>query len=208
MQQRLAGALLAALMVLGCSQEPVAPATDELVLAEQAQAVAQEVAAATGTTAGGWIRRLLETLRTTDDPEARAYLEQARAYRLTAHEAREAGDLEAARENARLAFRSVLAAVIEIYPDAPVRTGAAVDEAIARIEVHLGTREAPRIRRVLAHVRELRNRADRALAEGDTVTALALNLRGMQILHWLVEHLRELHDHDGTADREMQEVSF
>ena len=78
-----------------------------------------------------------------------------------------------------------------------------MDQALARIEQHLGDRDAPRIRGVLAHVRELRTTADAALANGEPVTALALNLRGMQILHRLVEHLRGGMDHDGVADGEM-----
>jgi len=45
------------------------------------------------------------------------------------------------------------------------------------------------------------------LASGDSVTALALNLRSMQILHRLVEHVRENHrDHDEVADGEMEDV--
>ena len=58
---------------------------------------------------------------------------------------------------------------------------------------------------MIAHVRELRNAADPALANEDPVTALALNLRGIQILHRLVEHIRDRHDHDGVAEGEMHE---
>ena len=56
-----------------------------------------------------------------------------------------------------------------------------------RIERFLGGRDAPRIRAILGHVKDLRARSDSAFAAGDKVTALALNLRGMQILHRLVE---------------------
>ncbi|HEV8304074.1 MAG TPA: hypothetical protein VGQ25_03850 [Gemmatimonadales bacterium] len=211
MRTQMTAALAAALVIAACSQDPagVSGASDELVLAQNAQSIAQDVAASTGATYEGWWARLRDTLRTTDDPEARAFLDQAAAYRDSARAAWEAGDTTAARAYRRLAFRSVLAAVIEIYPNAPERTGLAVDQAIVRIERYLGGRDAPRIRLILAHVKDLRAEADRALAAGDKVTALALNLRGMQILHRLVEHIREAHrDHDAVADAEMQEVSY
>ena len=101
----------------------------------------------------------------------------------------------------------MLAAIIELFPNAPARTGAAVDTAVAKIENFLGDRDAPRIRALLAHVKDLRNQADAALASGDSVTALALNLRSMQILHRLVEHVRDHHrNHDEVADSEMEGV--
>jgi hypothetical protein len=103
----------------------------------------------------------------------------------------------------------VLCAVVEVFPNAAARTGLAVDQAIERIENFLGDREAPRIRAILAHVKELRVQAEAALASGDQVTALALNLRGMQILHRLVEHIRDRHtDHDERADGEMNSVGI
>jgi len=101
----------------------------------------------------------------------------------------------------------VLSAVIELFPNAPERTGAAVDTAVAHIEKFLGTRDAPRIRAILAHVKDLRTQAEAALTAGDKVTALALNLRSLQILHRLVEHVMENHrDHDEVADGEMEAV--
>jgi hypothetical protein len=210
MRKYIMAALATTLVAAACSQESTGPGLDsELVLAQQAQVIAQDVAATSGGLHEWWVRRLLDTLRTTDDPEALAFLEQARAYRDSARAAWEAGDTTAARAYARLAFRSVLSAVIEIFPNAPERTGLAVDQAIVRIERFLGGRDAPRIRRVLAHVKELRANADQAFANGDKVTALALNLRGMQILHRLVEHIRDAHrDHDIVADGEMQGVSY
>jgi hypothetical protein len=56
------------------------------------------------------------------------------------------------------------------------------------------------------HVRDLRNQADAALARGEPVVALAINLRAMQILQRLVEHLRDGIDHDALADRQMAEA--
>jgi hypothetical protein len=176
------------------------PSTQEITLAQEASLIAQDVGTTTGTTHDWWLRRLLDTLRTTDDPEARAFLAQARAYRDSAHQAFQAGDREAARRYLALSFRAILSAVVELFPNAPERTGNAVDQALARIEAHLGDREAPRIRAVLAYVRDLRARADAALAAGEPVDALALNLRAMFILHRLVDHLRDRADHDRIAD--------
>jgi hypothetical protein len=207
MQKILATALAGTLVAAACSHDSTGITANELALAQDAQVIAST--GTSSTTHEGWIRRLLDTLRTTDDPEALAFLQQARDYRAAARAAYEAGDRDAARENLRLAFRAVLSAVIEIYPDAPQRTGLAVDNAIARIEQFLGTRDAPRIREILAHVKELRAQADQALAGNDKVTALALNLRGAQILHRLVEHVRERHrDHDGVANEEMDAVGY
>jgi hypothetical protein len=195
-------------LLAACGREAAGPGADELVLAQEAQQIAQSAAATSGALHEGWLHRLLDTLRTTDDPEARAFLEQARAYRDSARTAREAGNYREARRYARLAFRSVLAAVLEIYPNAAVRTGAVVDNVIVRIEEFLGDRDAPRIRRVLAHVGELRAMSDRAADAGDTVTALALNLRALQILHRLVDHIRGIQDHDGVADAQMEAVGY
>jgi hypothetical protein len=211
MYKRMTIALAALTFAAACSQDPTGGTTDELVLAQSAQTIADNVAASPsgGTTYDGWFRRLLDTLRTTDDPEARAFLEAARANRDSAWTAFQAGDTAAARAYLRTAFRDVLSAVIELFPNAPERTGLAVDNAIDRIEQFLGGRDAPRIRAILAHVKDLRVQADQAFVGGDKVTALALNLRAMQILHRLVEHIRDNHrDHDDVADGEMQAVSF
>lgn len=211
MHKRMTIALAALTFAAACSQDPTGAASNELVLAQNAQVIADNVAAtpAGGTTCEGWFRRLLDTLRTTDDPEARAYLDSARANRDSAWAAFQAGDIAVARAYRRTAFRFVLSAVIEIFPNAPERTGLAVDNAIDRIEKFLGGRDAPRIRAILAHVKQLRVEADQAFVGGDKVTALALNLRGMQILHRLVEHIRDNHqDHDAVADGEMDEVGY
>jgi hypothetical protein len=209
MRTQMTAALAAVLVAAACSQDPTGVSSEELVLAQRAQQITDQVVATDGGTHEWWLRRLLDTLRTTDDPEARAFLEQARAYRDSARTAFEAGDLAAARAYWRQAFRSVLAAVIEIFPNAPERTGLAVDKAIVRIEEFLGGRDAPRIRAILAHVKELRAQSDQAFAAGDKVTALALNLRSMQILHRLVEHIRDRHeDHDGVAEGEMDAVNY
>jgi len=209
MHKRITIALAALTFAAACTQDPTAASSNELVLAQSSQAIADNVAATPGggTNCEGWFRRLLDALRTTDDPEARAFLEAARANRDSAWAAFQAGDTAAARVYRRTAFRDVLSAVIEIFPNAPERTGLAVDNAIDRIERFLGGRDAPRIRAILAHVKALRVEADQAFVGGDKVTALALNLRGMQILHRLVEHVRDNHrDHDDVADQEMESV--
>ena len=209
MRKHMTVALAAMLVAAGCSQDPTGVSNNELVLAQQAQLIAQDVATTTGANCEGWWRRLRDTLRTTDNPAARALLDTAAAYRDSAHAALAAGDTTAARAYRRLAFRSVLGAVIGIFPNAPERTGLAVDKAIVRIEQFLGGRDAPRIRAILGHVKDLRASSDSAFAAGDKVTALALNLRGMQILHRLVEHIRDRHrDHDDVADGEMQAVNY
>jgi len=210
MYKRLTIAIAALTFAAACSQDPTSNgSTNEVMLAQNSQQIADGVAASRdgGTNCDGWVRRLIDTLRTTDDPQARMYLDSARINRDSAWAAWQRGDTAAARVFRKAAFRDVLSAVIELFPAAPARTGAAVDTAVAKIENFLGDRDAPRIRALLAHVKDLRTQADAALASGDSVTALALNLRSMQILHRLVEHVRENHrDHDEVADGEMEDV--
>ena len=209
MRKLMAVALAAVFMATACNHDPSGVSPSEITLAQDAQLIAQDVAASTGATHEGWVRHLLDTLRTTDNPAALAFLQQARDSRAAARAALDAGDTATARADWRLAFRAVLSAVIELFPNAPERTGLAVDQAIVKIENFLGGRDAPRIRLILAHVKELRAEADKAFAAGDKVTALALNVRGIQILHRLVEHVRDgRRDHDAVADAEMQAVSF
>jgi hypothetical protein len=211
MHKRMTIAIAAMALAAACNQDPTGASADELALAQNAQVIADNVAATAGagTHFDGWIRRLIEALRTTDDPEAQACLAEARELRREAAAAFEAGHRDLARQLLRDSFLKVLCAVVEVFPNAPERTGLAVDQAIERIEGFLGDRDAPRIRAVLAHVQELRAHADAALAGGDGVTALALNLRGMQILHRLVDHVRDRHrDHDEVADAEMQAVGL
>jgi hypothetical protein len=196
-------------LLVACSQDATGPAPDEMTLAIQAERIAQDVAATTGTTHERWLWRLFQALRDSDDPEAQSCLAEARELREQARAAAAAGRREAARELYHQSFLKVLCAVVEVFPNAPARTGAAVDQVVARIESFLGDREAPRIRRILAHVEELRNQAN-ALIATDPVGALALNLRAIQILHRLAGHLRAIHDavhdHDAIADAVMDAV--
>src|SRR5438093_322478 len=210
MLKKMTVAVAALGLVAACNQEPTgASRTNEVMLAQNAQIIADNVAATPGggTNCEGWYRRLVDTLRTTDNVVAKAYVDSARINRDSAWAAWQRGDTAAARSFRKAAFRDVLSAVIALFPNAPERTGLAVDNAIAKIEQFLGDRDAPRIRAILAHVKDLRAQADAALASGDKVTALALNLRSMQILHRLVEHVRDNHrDHDEVADEEMENV--
>jgi hypothetical protein len=212
MHKRMTIAVVAALLgTAACQNEPTGASPNEVVLAQQAQVMVDQVAASpqNGVHFERWIRRLVDTLRTTDDPEALACLDEARTLRQEAFAAFQAGDRELARQKLHEAFLKVLCAVVEVFPNSAERTGAAVDQAIERIENFLGDREAPRIRELLAHVQDLRDQADAALASGDKVTALALNLRSIQILHRLVEHVRDHHqNHDDVADGEMDSASY
>jgi len=211
MYKRTTIAVAALLVAAACNQDPTGASANEVVLAQQAQSIADNVVASpnAGTHFEGWLRRLVEALRTTDDPEAQACLAEARDLRQQAGAAFRAGDRELARQLLHESFLKVLCAVVEVFPNSPERTGQAVDQAIERIENFLGDREAPRIRAILAHVQELRAQANEALAGGDKVGALALNLRSIQILHRLVVHVRDRHgDHDEVADTEMNEVGI
>ena len=203
--KRLATIAAAGLLLVACAENPMSPAQAELALAQEAQDLVSQDVNSLHHDYFGWMGRLFAALRTTQDPEALAFLDQAKAYHDSAAAARAAGNFEAAHAYFRLAFRAVLSAVIEIFPNAPQRTGELVDNAVTRIEARLGDREAPRIRRILAHVKELRAEAD---ASDDPVTQLAINLRCVQILHRLVHHVRSVtdHDRDRVADDEMHEA--
>src|SRR2546427_3608167 len=168
MHKRMTIALAALMFAAACSQDPTGAASNELMLAQNSQTIADNVAASRtgGTTFEGWFRRVVDTLRTTNDPVAIAYLDSARINRDSAWAARQRGDTAAAHAFRRAAFRDVLSAVIELFPNAPKRTGAAVDTAVAHNEKFLGTRDAPRNRAILAPLKDLRTQAEGALTAG------------------------------------------
>lgn len=202
-----AAAALSVAAACSSGESPTGTETSELALAQQAEVIASEIAVSTETRLEDWLRRLFAALRNSDDPEAQACLAEARALREEARAAFEAGNREAARALLRESFLKVLCAVVEVFPEAAERTGAAVDRIVARIEERLGDREAPRVRAILAYVQEIRVQAEAELAEGDEVSALALNLRAIRILHRLVSHFRADHaDHGAIADQEMHEI--
>src|SRR5256714_8550416 len=138
MHRRMTVAVAALLFAAACQHEPTGAGstTNEVMLAQNAEIIADNVAASRsgGTTCEGWFRRVVDTLRTTDDPIAIAYLDSARINRDSAWAARQRGDTAAARAFRRAAFRDLLSAVIELFPNAPERTGAAVDTAVVGYE--------------------------------------------------------------------------
>ena len=74
MLRRILPGLAVAAFAVACSTDTTAPLSTEAVLALDAQVIAQQVGAATGTTHERWFERLRDTLRTTDDPEALAFM--------------------------------------------------------------------------------------------------------------------------------------
>jgi len=94
------------LVAAGCSQDPTGASNSELVLAQQAQLIAQDVATSTApiVKAGGsgCVTRCARPMISA----ARAFLDQAVAYRDSARAALAGGDTTAARAYWRLAFRS------------------------------------------------------------------------------------------------------
>src|SRR2546423_8241947 len=107
MHKRMTFAVAAILLAAACKQDPTGATSNELALAQNAQVIADNAAATPGggTTCEGWYRRLVDTLRTTDNPVAIAYLDSARANRDSAFQARQAGDTAQARAYRRTAFR-------------------------------------------------------------------------------------------------------
>src|SRR6266487_3338957 len=95
MFRKMTVAVTALSLAEACNQDPTGTSsTNELILAQNAQTIADNVAATPGggTTCEGWFRRVLDTLRTTDDPVAVAYLDSARMNRDSARAAFERGD--------------------------------------------------------------------------------------------------------------------
>jgi hypothetical protein len=148
---------------------------------------------------GNWVQRLIRGINQQGSTEAIALLEQARTLRGEAREARVAGDSELFLSLMEQSKASLFEAVILTFPDAPERTGNAVDEAIARITERLGDRDAPRISEVLAEATELRVQAVAALAAGDDLTALDLNFQASRMLTRMVHFIR---DGQRRGDRE------
>ena len=135
--------------------------------------------------------RLIHGILASENERAIAMLHQARAKRAAA---RDEEDPEVRRQLRHEAHGLLLGAILQVYPNAPDRIGAVVDQALRRIHARLGDREAPRIRRVLGRVRHLRERAestDRRMAR------LHFNLTAAHMLHRLVHHVRH-----GTDDAE------
>src|SRR5262245_39363700 len=98
MHKRMTIAVAVMLTAAACQQEPTSVTTNELLLAQEGQVIVADVVATRdgGTHYDGWLGRLFEALRTTDDPEARACLEAARTLRQQARADFTAGDIRLA----------------------------------------------------------------------------------------------------------------
>jgi len=96
--------------------------------------------------------------------------------------------MDAARRYFVAAHETLFDAVVIVLPNAYERTGAVVDTILARITERLGDRDAPRIRRVLGVIAQVRSDAQAAAAT-DEGHALALNLRALAMLQRLRDHL-------------------
>lgn len=204
--------VLLALVAAACSRDSAGPgaaaSATEPLLAQQSQGIAQEVLSSTRTTLESLLQHALTALHDHPDPEAEACLAEARALHHDARAAHGAGDLEQAARLAHQSLLKLLCVVVAVFPDAAERTGHAADVVVGRIEQWLAGHDAPHIREVLEHVKELRSQAERELVTGNTLAALALNLRATQILHRLADHLPERHDHDAVAFRELYGIEY
>lgn len=139
---------------------------------------------------GNWVQRLIHGIREQGNEEALALLEQARTLRGEARDARAAGDETLFLSLMEESKQALFGAIILTFPEAPERTGSAVDAAIARITEKLGDRDAPRIRDVLASVIDLRVQAEAALAAGEDLVALDLNFQASRMLTRMVYFIR------------------
>ncbi len=139
--------------------------------------------------------RLIHGILASGNERAIAMLHRARASRAAAQDEE---DPEVRRQLLHEAHGLLLGAILQVYPNAPNRIGAVVDQALQRIHARLGDREAPRIRLILGRVRHLRERAestDRPMAR------LHFNLTAAHVLHRLVHHVRHGTDDAVTASQ-------
>lgn len=192
---------LAACMDTAVDPTQSPPTAAELEMATFAQAAAEDEATTSSTNAGRWLQRVIFRLRQSDDPEAQQCLAEAEALRLEARALAEAGDLAGARELRHQAMDKILCAIIEVFPEAHLRTGEAVDRIVARIEARaterFGDAYPPRLTRVLEHVESLRAVA---IAADDPIDALRANLRAMHVLRRFLHHIRNQHHDQDTQD--------
>lgn len=185
---------LSAIGLAACAKEPTG-ARDATTLQTEA-ALAASFASFADSTAqhhGAPMPRLLDVffheLRSHPNAEAQALVDQSRALADSGRAARDAGDLDAARRYFIAAHETLFDAVVIVLPNAYERTGAVVDTILARITERLSDRDAPRIRRALAAIAQVRADAQAAAAT-DEGHALALNLRALAMLQRLRDHLQ------------------
>jgi len=178
-----------------CSRESRVPTDASVPSAEASLALslagsADSAARAGQSTMDLVLRAFHSALAQQDNQRARALLERSRAMADSGRAAAQAGDRDAARRYFVAAHDLLFRAVVLVLPDAPGRIGAHVDTIRARMLVRLDTVAAPRIRRVLGFVADLRAQADAAAAASDPAKALGLNIRAMETLCALQRHLQ------------------
>jgi hypothetical protein len=186
---------LSAIGLAACAKEPTG-ARREAATTQTEAALATSFASFADSTAqrnGAPMPRLLEAffreLQAHPNAQAQALVDQSRALADSGRVARDAGDMDAARRYFIAAHETLFDAVVIVLPNAYERTGAVVDTILARITERLGDRDAPRIRRVLGVIAQVRSDAQAAAAT-DEGHALALNLRALAMLQRLRDHLQ------------------
>ena len=189
-------AVLTAAALAACGREAATPTdqesalTVEATLAVSLSGSADSAAQRQGTTLDRLLEAFRAQLRLNDDPRARALLAESRALADSGRAAAGAGDRAAARTYFEAAHQKLFRAVVLVMPNAATRIGSAVDTIRERMLVRLDTNPAPRIRQVLTFVGTLRTNADAALAAGEPWRALALNVRAMETLRTIRQHLQ------------------
>jgi hypothetical protein len=165
---------------------PVPEATLALSLAGSADSAAR----AGQNTVDLLLRAVRASLAQLDRPRARTLLERSRALADSGRSAARAGSADVARRYFQAAHHALFRAVILVLPNAGRRIGAQVDTIRTRMLVRLDTAAAPRIRAVLGFVADLRRQADAAVASGDLAKGLGLNVRALETLRALQQHLQ------------------
>jgi len=191
-----ASAVLAVAVFAACGREARIP-TDkgdltgpEASLAASLSGTADSIAQRERGTMDLIIQAFFNALRQSDNPGARALVERSRALADSGRAAARVGDRETARRYFEAAHETLFDAVVLVLPNVNLRLAASVDTIRARVLARLDTAAAPRIRRVLGFVAELRGRADAALGAGDEGKALTLNVRAMETLRMMHRHLQ------------------
>jgi len=191
-----ASAVLAVVALAACSREARIPTDEqsltgpEASLAVSLSGTADSIARRERGTMDLIIEAFFNALRQSDNPGARALVEQSRALADSGRAAARTGDRQTARRYFEAAHETLFDAVVLVLPDANLRLAASVDTIRARMLARLDTAAAPRIRRVLGFVAELRGRADAVLAAGDAGKALTFNVRAMETLRAVHRHLQ------------------
>jgi hypothetical protein len=193
--RRLAIALVTFAALAACGRESSVPTEASVPAPEASLALSLAGTADSAARAGGsTMDLLLQVVRSSmarqDNPRARALLERSRALADSGRAAAQARNPDVARRYFEAAHDALCRAIVLVLPDAARRMGAQVDTIRARMLVRLDTAAAPRIRAVLGFVGTLRAQSDSAAAAGDPAKALGLNIRAMDTLRALQQHLQ------------------